>query len=123
MKNFLILVVACVISFAIVAWLTWSPSTEPALPADIGTYQKQEFTCDKHAGKTLVQQSYVLESEDSLKAFLLLFMNGKKIYQLEYTETEAGVTEILYVRNSPGNGDWLTYQKAQAEEADEDQAS
>ncbi|OGZ14136.1 MAG: hypothetical protein A3H76_00075 [Candidatus Lloydbacteria bacterium RIFCSPLOWO2_02_FULL_54_12] len=110
----LVALTALVFVFVINTAFAATPTTEPSLPGDLATWQKESATCTKHAGKTLVSSDYVQMAADSLKVMMVITLNGEKVVQGEVTQG-ANPKFVIYVRNSPEKN-WLAYtQKENAE--------
>ncbi|MDO8521550.1 MAG: hypothetical protein Q7S52_05540 [bacterium] len=103
--------------FAVVATLALAlnvafaatPTTEPSLPADIGTWEKLELSCTtRHAEGVFLQEDYRQVVEGSLKFTSVVTLNGQKVAQSEYSEARGSASFVQYVKNSPENN-WLAY--------------
>jgi len=112
--------VAVVVLAAIFSGVSFAatPTTEPTLPSDIGTYTLQgQLTCNKHAGKALTMDVYRKTTDDSSRVAMVISLNGQKIAQTEVSRNaDAAVNAAMYVRNTP-EGNWLKHEKGESAQA------
>lgn len=108
MKRALLVPLFALVFFAPVT-LAATLVAEPSLPADIGTYQKKEKSCDKYAGKTLVKITYLKEADGTRKKITVITLNGTKVAQMESSRKSGSTAQLIYyVKNSAG-GRWLAH--------------
>lgn len=94
-----------------------TPTVEPSLPGDIGTYTQLQLQCDKNPGKTLTLDIYDKRAEESMSRIVTISVNGAKVTQREASLDESsGFTQRIFVRNSSAKN-WLMYDDEESEEA------
>lgn len=91
------------------------PTSEPSLPKDLGTWQRDLTMCTKHAGKTFVSTEYVQMAADWIRIIMTITLNSEKVVQGEVTQG-ANQKFVIYVRNSPGEN-WLEYTRKEQADA------
>lgn len=115
MKRFATLVA---LSLALVSSIAFAatPVAEPMLPTDIEKWEKViSDTCRKNPGKTISMEVYRKTREDGESIIQTFSLNGKKVAQLEASDSADGFTVISYAKNSPQNN-WLKYGKDESGE-------
>lgn len=122
MKRFAYASVAVAVAlFASSMAFAATPTTEPSLPADIGTYQPMgRSTCDKkYPEKALSMEGYMRTINDSAEVILVVTLNGKKVAQAEMLLSHGSTSSVVsYVRNSPEKN-WVMYTNDESENSDE----
>lgn len=115
----LALVFVAVTLFASSLAFAATPVAEPTLPADLETAWKtySAIVCNKHAGKSLVEQVYVQQSRTLKKLIVSFSMNGKKVAQYELFRAPTVAGRVYYVKNSPDQN-WLKYDSDEVDQAE-----